>query len=202
MRSISIVIVALSAALAACPAPAQEAAAAAGADAGGGPVDGAAMKGADGAALTNGNLELAAPIRGSKSLWRRANVKTLIANAPGNAAGLPATNAGVGSPPVRPGTGVSTPRNAIGISLTGVRVPGHDGAGATNQAGARLTGIGAAPGNAGSVTRQASVPANAGLARGAAINGTTMGRLVSGSIGGPARDHSGINGTLMRPKQH
>jgi hypothetical protein len=156
------------------------------------------MKGPDGAAMTNGDLELAAPVRGSKSLWRRANVKMLIANAPGNAAGLPAANARTGVPPVHSGIGVSTPRNAIGISLTGVRPPGHDGAGVPTQAGTRLIGIGTAPGSVGGVTRQASAPTNTG----AAINGTTMGRAVSGSIGGPARDRTGINGTLMPPKKH
>jgi hypothetical protein len=194
-------IVALSATLATCPALAQEGAPAAGAEApqaGGGPSDGTAMKGPDGAAQTNGDLELAAPVRGSKSLWRRANVKTLIANAPGNAAGLPAPNARTGVPPVHPGIGVSTPRNAIGMSLTGVRPPGHDGAGVPTQAGTRPTGVGTATGSAGGVTHQASPPTNTG----AAINGTTMGRVVSGSIGGPARDRTGINGTLMPPKKH
>jgi hypothetical protein len=202
MRSISIMIVALTATLAICPALAQEGAPAAGADvpqAGGGPSDGPAMKGPDGAALTNRDLELAAPLRGSKSLWRRANVKTLIANSPGNTAGPPAANARTGLPPVHPGTGVSTPRNAIGMSLTAVRPPGHDGGAVVpNQAGTRLTGVGTAPGSAGGVTHQASAPANTG----AAINGTTMGRLVSGSIGGPSRDRTGINGTLMPPKKH
>jgi hypothetical protein len=194
-------IVALSATLATCPALAQEGAPAAGAETpqpGGGPSDGAATKGPDGTALTNGDLELVAPARGSKSLWRRANVKTLIANAPGNAAGLAAANARTGLPPVHPGTGVSTPRNAIGMSLTGVRSPGHDGVGVPTQAGIRLIGIGTALGSAGGVTRQASAPTNTG----AAINGTTMGRVVSGSIGGPARDRTGINGTLMPPKKH
>jgi hypothetical protein len=90
------------------------------------------------------------------------------------------------------------PRNAIGMSLTGVRPPGHKSAGVPDQAGTKLTGIGTAPGNALGVTHQASAPMNTG----AAINGTTMGRLVSGSIGGPARDRTGINGTLMPPKKH
>jgi hypothetical protein len=156
------------------------------------------MKGPDGAVMTNGDLELVAPARGPKSLWRRANVKTLIANAPGNAAGLAAANARTGVPPVHPGTGVSTPRNAIGMSVTGVRPPGHDSAGAPNQAGTRLIGIGTAPSSASGVTHQASAPTNTG----AAINGTAMGRPVSGSIGGPARDRTGINGTLMPPKKH
>jgi hypothetical protein len=53
-------------------------------------------------------------------------VRTLITTDPGNAAGLPATNARIGLPPVHPATGVSTSRNAIGMSLTVVLLPGHD----------------------------------------------------------------------------
>jgi hypothetical protein len=68
-----------------------------------------------------------------------------------------------------------------------------------------LTGSGPAVGGADGAAHSMLAPKNAGIAlRGTGINGTTMGRMATGPglIGGPARDYSGINGTLIRPKQH
>jgi hypothetical protein len=210
-------IVALWAALAACPALAQEAnapsAPAAGADspqAGGGPGD-SVVKGAaaapDGAATTNSrDIEPVTPMRGAAGLQRRANLKGLIANAPPRPAGAPAGYTRVGPLPAYPAAQAATARNAIGVPIPGAKPPGHDSAGIASQAraaGIGTAGIGTAPGSAGSVTHQMQVPANAGAAlRGAGVNGTAMGHVASGPapIGGPARDRSGINGTLMRRK--
>jgi hypothetical protein len=148
--------------------------------------------GTDGATATNRDVELVAPRRGAAGLWRRANVKTLIANTTGKA-GLP-VNIRIGPPLSHPRIEAAAPRNAIAITL-----PGRALAGATT--GSRSTGIGAPAGSAGSPTLQMHALPNAGVAlRGAAINGTTMGRIAAGSIGGPAKDRSGINGTLMRPR--
>jgi hypothetical protein len=125
----------------------------------------------------------------------------LIANASGKAAGLPAANSRVGPPPLRLRIEAAAPRNAIGVALPGMPPPGHALAGVTT--GTRTTGIGTPAGSVGNQTPQMRAPTNAGPAlHGAAINGTTMGRMAAGpgSIGGPAKDHSGINGTLMRPR--
>jgi hypothetical protein len=195
-RLLYAMIAALCAALAATSSPAQEGAPAAGADApqaGEGPVD-AAVKGQppDATAATNSDIELFAPRRGAAGLWRRANVKTLIANAASKATGLPAANMRIVSLPLRPGIAVSAARNATG-AVPGPRPSGHDFAHLTTPAG---------PGGAAHPT---PAPTNAGMAlRGMGINGTTMSRMATGAgvIGGPARDHSAINGTLIRPKQH
>lgn len=200
-------IVAMCAALAAYPASAQEAASAASADAaqaGGGPGDGGAMKGQgpDRAGLTDRDIELVAPQHASASLQLRASLKTSTANAPGKVAGRPAANVRIG-PPMRSGIDVSAPRNAIGMALPGGRPPGPAIAGVTTQPGIKMPDGGKAAGTAGGATHPIAVPTNAGPAlHGAAINGTTMGRMAvgPGSIGGPARVHSGINGTLMRAK--
>jgi hypothetical protein len=197
-------IATLCAVLAASHAFAQEGAAAAAADAppaGGSQGDGITLKGGPEGAATNRGIELVAPRRGAAGLWRRANVKTLIANAANAAPGSSAANTRISPPPLRPGTGVSVQRNAIGVALPAARPPSYDAAGVTT--GTRLPGTGTAAGNVGTQTTQMRAPANAGPAlHGAAINGTTMSRMAvgPGSIGGPARDHTGINGTLMRPK--
>jgi hypothetical protein len=199
-RLLRAMVAALCAALA-CPAFAQEGAPAAGADAPQAattPSD-AAKGGQEGAAPTSHDIDLVAPRRGADGLWRRANVKTLIANASGRAAGLPAVNIRTGSSPSLPRIDAAIPRNAIGVALPGAPSPGRAVAGVT----ARSTGAGTSAGRVGSPILRMRAPANAGAAmRGAAINGTTMGRMTAapGSIGGPAKDHSGINGTLMRPR--
>jgi hypothetical protein len=173
---------------------------AAGADAppaGGNAGDGAAVKSPDGAAVTaeaNRDAVYVAPRYGAAGLWRRANVKTLIANAP-----LSAASTRVG-PPSRPGSGVS--RNAIGSVMSGTRPAGRDLAGVT-AIGTRLPGTATAPGNVGIRTGQLRAPANAGQAlRGAGLNGTTMNRaaVIPGHIGGPAKYATGINGTLIKPR--
>src|SRR5262249_36412718 len=144
--------VALCVALGALPARAQESAPAAGAEVpqtGGGPGVGAAVKGQDSAVLSN--PEPVTLQRGSAGLWRRANLKTLIANAP-KAAGLPPANIRLAPLPGRAGIGAS--RDAVGVAL-----PGHDVAGIAARAGTRLTGIGTPAGNVGKVTHQTAVPA-------------------------------------------
>ena len=205
---LTMAVAALCAVFVACPAHAQEDAAAAGGDisrAGGGQSDGAATKGAagaaDGAATTSHGIDPVTPQGGSAGLQRRANLKALVAGAPRQAAGPPTAHARVAPLPMHPGT--AAPRNAIGVAMPSIGLPGHDMASTTTQAGTRLTGFGSAAGNAGAETRRMPVPASAPPAlHGAAINGTTMGRMSSGpgSIGGPAKDRSGINGTLIRPK--
>jgi hypothetical protein len=201
-------IAALCVTLAATSSPAQEDAPAAGADVppAGSPVD-AAAKGQqpDAAAATNSDIELFAPRHGASGLWRRANVKTLIANAASKAPGLPAANPRVVPLPLRPGIEVSAVRNAAGLAVPGPRPLGHDFARLTTPAGPGLTGGGSAAGGAGGAAHSTPAPTNAGMAlRGTGINGTTMGRMATGPgfIGGPAKDRSGINGTLIRPKQH
>ncbi len=173
---------------------------AAGADAppaGGNPGDGAAMKSPDhavDAAEANRDAVYVAPRYGAAGLWRRANVKTLIANAPLSAAG---TRIG---PPPRPGPGVS--RNAIGSVMVAPRPAGRDVAGVT-AIGTRLPGAATAPGNVGIRASQLRAPVNAGPAlRGAALNGTMMNRpaVTPGHIGGPAKYTTGINGTSIRPR--
>lgn len=199
MKIAAAAMAALSTVLAAGPAPADDAAAASGGDVpqahggapnGGAAGDGAAAKGPpapDSTALTSRDVELAPPPRhGPPGLWRRANMGALIANT--KAVGLPPP-AHI-APLLRLGSTPPTPRNAINTPPPGHNHPGPGGIRTTNTV-------------AGSVrtTNYVSAPPTAGPPPfGAAINGTGMGRMVSGSIGGPAKDHSGINGTSMRPK--
>jgi hypothetical protein len=153
--------------------------------------------------MRNPDIDPVTPQHGPAGLQRRANLKALTADAPRQAAGVPAANTRVAPLPMRSGTAAAVPRDAIGIAMPGVRSPGHDVAGIMTQAGSRLSGPGAAAGNVGSATRQMPVPTSAAPAlNGAGLNGTTMGRMASGpaSIGGPVKNRSGINGTLMRSK--
>jgi hypothetical protein len=186
----------------ACPALAQEGAAAAGAEApsaaGSAPGDGVATKGEpDGAAAANHGVDLVAPRSRATGLWRRANEKTSIANA---SAGLLAASTHMG-PPSRPRIDVSAQRNALGIAIPGALSPGHGVSGVTTAT--RSTGIATTAGSVGNTTMQVHAPASTGpVLRGAAINGTVMSRIAAApvSIGGPAKDRSGINGTLMRSR--
>jgi hypothetical protein len=161
------------------------------------------------------------PVRlevGSAGLQRRANRKTLIANAPKMPAG-PSANTGIGAPFMRPGADGGAVRNAIGIVMPGGgQVPGHNAPGFVARTGigagvpgataahAGITGVGATTGNVGGVDlHRPAIPLNAVTgppAHPAGINGTTMGHIASGPsyVGGPARDRSGINGTAVRPK--
>jgi hypothetical protein len=178
----------LCAAFAARPAPAQEGGDA-GAPAGGGeappagvsPGDGAAAKGqAPEAPPPAGDIELLAPRRAPAGLWRRANLKMLIANAHGRTAAVPAGRSGAGTFPVRlpVRTGnASVPRNAIGLAVA--PPPDH--------------------GTFGRATSQGTVLAIGPARHATAINGTAMNRP-SGAIGGPAAGRAGINGTLVRPR--
>jgi hypothetical protein len=181
---------ALCAALAAYSAPAQEGAAT-GAPAGGDatlpagvtPGEDAAVKGkAPEPAAPAGDIELLAPRRAPVGLWRRANLKTLIANAPGRTT-LPAGTSGVDAWLLRrpalpvPALPLTAPRNAVGLAVASA--PGR--------------------GVTGSVTPHIPVPVSGVTRHAAAINGTGLNRP-SGIIGGPATDRSGINGTRMRPR--
>jgi hypothetical protein len=199
----------LCAVLAACPAAlAQEGAPAGGGDApqtGDGPP--AKGTGPDGSGTANRDVEPFTPQRGSAGLQRRANLKALIAtsrtNAGGASASMPGSNVRTSSTPALPGVGATmTQRNAIGVALPGA-APGRGIAGIPTPAGSKPAGIGTPSSNVIGAIHHASLP-NAGLpSRGAVVNGTTMGRGSSGPgyIGGPAKDHSGINGTLMSPKR-
>jgi hypothetical protein len=175
-------LTAICATLAANPAPAQE---------GGAAADGAA----------NRDVEPFTPQR--SGLQRRANLKALIAIARSNAAGFPRANVRIVPSPVRPGMEATPQRNAIGVAMPGA--PGGGAAGIMAPAGNKPAGIGT-PGAGVPLIHQTPAPAIPALShplRGAAINGTMMGRAASGSgsVGGPAKDHSGINGTMMLPKR-
>jgi hypothetical protein len=185
----------------------------------GGSGDGAAIKGLpthpgpDGSrrgmvgpeAPANGGIDPVRPEGGSAGLQRRANLKMLIANAPKMATGLPASSPRIGPPSMRSGADGAAARNAVGAAIAGSQLAGHRVSGPTIQTGAGTTGVGAAMGNVGGVNlHRPAVPLNPGLIpRAAGLNGTMMGHIGSGpgSIGGPAKDHSGINGTSIRPKR-
>jgi hypothetical protein len=218
------------AALAATPALAQEAAPAADADAHtkDGSGDGAAMKtlpapsapdgghgspgqtgqSKEGAAAaahsTNGDLGPVIPDGAAAGLRRRANLKMLIVNAPKGAAALPGRSLpGLPPRPVNPSVqlGPAAARNAIGAATPGAHLtafgahlpvsasPGSPNAGV-------MGGVGAT-----NAHRAAPLP-SAARPQATGINGTTMGRVAAGSVpvGGPAKNRSAINGTLIRPK--
>jgi hypothetical protein len=156
----------------------------------------------------------AEPVRledGSASLQRRANRKSLIANAPKMPA-APSANISAILRFKRTGAESGMARNAIGVvvpdggqsfghavpgSMTsvgiGVRSPGSGGVDA-----------GTATGNVADPRRSAILPnaVTSPVAHTSGINGTTMGHVAVGPgyIGGPAKDRSGINGTAMRPR--
>jgi hypothetical protein len=153
------------------------------------------------------------PIRldgGFAGLQRRANRKSLIANAPKMPAAQSA-NSGAALPVKRAGADGGAVRNAVGIVVPG----GQDHAvlGSMGSAGAGVRGsgsgivsVGTAIGNIdGANAHRPAVPANAitsPAGHTSGINGTTMGHIASGPsyIGGPTRDRSGINGTAVRPR--
>lgn len=217
------VAVAFCAALAAGPALAQEAAGAdhdaPRGDGGGG--DSAAIKGFQGnpdggrplvpraeegrgkAAMTNAGIDLVLPEGGAASLKRRANLKALIANAPKGAAGLPASNVRTGSPLAPPGGGAAT-HNAIGAVMPGGPAPAHGLPTFSTQAGRAMTAIGTPAKNTGGTNLyRGPVPLNVPTPHASGLNGTMMGRVATGAgtIGGPAKDRSGINGTFIRPNR-
>jgi hypothetical protein len=147
------------------------------------------------------------PGEGLTGLQRRANRRTLIANAPKMPVG-PSANTGIGTPFTRLGADGAAARNAIGITVPGGRSTNHDVSADHAGIGASVPGVSgvAATGNVGGANlHRPAIPLNAvtgPAAQTAGINGTTMGHVGSGPnyIGGPAKDRSGINGTAMRPK--
>jgi hypothetical protein len=150
----------------------------------------------DKAAAANRDVEPFTPQRGPAGLQRRANLKALVENARSNAAGLPPANLRTVAPAqLRPAMQAAPPRNAIGAAVPGVQSPGR---GITTPAANGSAGIGAPAGSVARMTYQAPLPKAVQMPRGTGINGTAMVRAASsaGSIGGPAKDRSGINGNL------
>lgn len=154
--------------------------------------------------MTNGGNDPVRPEGGSASLQRRANLKALIANAPRTAVGSPAPNAHIDPPLVPLGVDGAATHNAIGAAMPGGRASGYNHPTFNIQTGSGVTAIGTPAGNsAGINSHRGPVPLNAGPAPHATgLNGTTMGHIASGpgTIGGPAKDRSGISGTSIRPK--
>jgi len=202
------VVAAVCAALAAGPGLAQEDVPTTDRDvprANGGAGDGVAIKGLragpDGAITTNGGLD---PVRlegGSIGLQRRANLKMLIVNAPKIATGSSASNTQL----PRPGADGAAARNAIGVVAPGGHTSGYGLPSFTVPTGSGVTAIGTPGRNAGGADlHRGAAPLNAAATPHAAgLNGTLIGRIGSGpgSIGGPAKDRSGINGTFLRPNR-
>jgi hypothetical protein len=171
--------------------------------------------GSQSATLDNG-VSLTRPSEGLAALLRRASRGALIAATPHADPHMgPPVNSGAPPSSAHPG-GRAHPdggamRNAIGVVVPGTDrgaggvVPGsaaHPGIGAGAQGGA--VGINAGAGNLGGGVRPA-MPLNVATgpaAHAAGINGTTMGHIAAspGSIGGPVKDRSAINGTTIRPK--
>jgi hypothetical protein len=206
------VAVALCAALAASPGRGQEEGTNAGSDRDAPRVGGGGIR--DGGDIIGGRG--AEPVRlegGSASLQRRANRKSLIANAP-NMPAAPSANIGAIPPFTRPGADGGPVRNAIGVAVPGgSQGLGHAVPGPVAPAGigvrgpTGVAGAGTAAGNGGGAdARRSAIPPNVvtnPAAHTSGINGTTMGHIASGPgyIGGPAKDRSGINGTAMRPRR-
>jgi hypothetical protein len=155
-------------------------------------------------ATTNG-VDPVRPESGSAGLQRRANLKALIANAPKAATGSSASGTRIGQPPVSPGVHGAVTRNAIGAAMPGGQTPNPTPPGFTVQTRSGMTAAGTPGRNVGDVNlHRGPVPPNAGpMPQAAGLNGTMMGRIGSGpgSIGGPAKNHSGINGTFLRPNR-
>jgi hypothetical protein len=154
---------------------------------------------------TNGDLGPVIPDGAAAGLRRRANLKMLIVNAPKGAAALPGRSLpGLPPRPVNPSVllGPAAARNAIGAATPGAHVtafgahlPVSASSGSPN-AGV-MGGVGAT-----NAHRAAPLPDAAARPQATGINGTTMGRVAAGSapVGGPAKNRSAINGTLIRPK--
>jgi hypothetical protein len=205
------VAVALCAGLAASPGRAQEDGANAGSDRDASRIGGGGI-GDGGNIIAGRGAEPVRPESGSASLQRRANRKSLIANAP-NMPAAPSASVGAIPPFKRPGAEGGAARNAIGVVVPGGgqgfghAVPSSVAAAGTGGSGAAGAGIAAlaARNVGGTDARRWTIPANpvAGpVAPVPGINGTTMGHIASGPgyVGGPAKDRSGINGTAMRPR--
>jgi hypothetical protein len=141
---------------------------------------------ADAPAPPGRDISLLAPPRHGTALlpWHRAGLKAL----PGvTSATQPALRIVTPAPHLRPATGA--PRNAVGLLVPPRPQGGVPAAGAVAVVTPAIRPVPAPPAAAQPLSR-------------AAINGTAMGRLPTpAAIGGPARDRSGINGTLVKPRQ-
>jgi hypothetical protein len=178
---------------------------------------------ASGPGTTPGNLDIGSnrdvePIRleGFSGLQRRANRKTLIANAPKMPGKLPAA-VGITAPLTPPGANGGTTRNAVSVVIPGspssarhapdFRAAAASGASGPGAAYTGAVGAGIAKSNTGATDwRHPNLPSNAvagAMPHAAVINGTTISHIASGPgyLGGPAKDRSGINGTAIRPKR-
>jgi hypothetical protein len=159
----------------------------------------------EGLEVTTNGVEPVRPEGGSAGLQRRANLKALIANAPKIATGSSASGTRIGPPLVGPGAHGAVARNAIGAVVPGGQTSSHSPPGFTIQTSSGATAIGAPGRNVGDVNlHRAPVPSNAGpMPQAAGLNGTMIGHIGSGPslIGGPAKNHSGINGTFLRPNR-
>jgi hypothetical protein len=155
--------------------------------------------------FTTNGVDPVRPESGSAGLQRRANLKALIASAPKMATGSPASGTRTGPPLVRPGVDGAGARNAIGAVMPGGQTSSYSPPGFTVQTRSGVTATGTPGRNVGDVNlRRGPVSPNAGQTpQAAGLNGTTIGHVGSGlgSIGGPAKNHSGINGTFLRPNR-
>jgi hypothetical protein len=144
-------------------------------------------------------IDLIRPDDGYAGLHRRAIRKALIANAAKTNVGPLAT----GTPPQLPRPGVGVMRNAVGMAVPNGGAPGtdHHGPGFTAHTGNTFVGVGNAgvdPHHVENHVVTAAVPP----VHPNGINGTWIGHIAqgSGTIGGPAKDHAGINGSNIRPR--
>jgi hypothetical protein len=153
--------------------------------------------GKSGGVAGRGGIDLVTPDNGYTNLRRRAQRKALVAIAakkhvtPGSIATV--------NPYAHPAPGAGAiagvPRNALGIPIaTGVAVEGHHGPGFMHPATTGVVGIGTA---SHPPTFHVNAPPPIHIT---GINGTTMGHVGPGTIGGPANIHTGVNGTTLRRK--
>jgi hypothetical protein len=150
-----------------------------------------------GGVVGHGGIDLVTPDNGYTNLRRRAQRKALVAIAAKKHAtpGSIATNNPNFHPAPGTVTGIGQSRNAIGMPMTtGVAGVGHHGPGFMHPGTTGVAGIGAPlhpP------TFHVNVPPPIHIT---GINGTTMGHVGPGTIGGPANIHTGVNGTTLRRK--
>jgi hypothetical protein len=156
--------------------------------------------GPQGVVLSHG-INLVTPDNGYAGLLRRANRKALIAakrpvNPLAGTTNLPLAHPTREGPIARNAVGLVLPGSGAGGASPHVPVaPPHAGPSGTGPIGTAVVGGGHLP----PTPSSAPTPPTTHTA---GINGTTMGHIASGPgvIGGPAKDRSGINGTMVRPK--
>jgi len=156
---------------------------------------GANPGGKSGGVAGRGGIDLVTPDNGYTNLRRRAQRGALGAIAakkratPGSIAAVnPYTH------PI-PGAGTGLSRNALGMPIaTGPAGEGHHGPGFMRPA---TTGIGGTGAATHPPTFHVNAPPPIHII---GINGTTMGHVGPGTIGGPANIHTGVNGTTLRRK--